>query len=142
MISDEDPTSLLPLDSSGSDVVFVVDEYSGLRRSVSTLSFYGWAGRHDVCLDLKKSAWLGEFDLMLRRGAGGRLTTSVADDEGLWSLGLRLTHTDEAWSSFCGRSQAGIRGFCGEKASIGKGGQTEEHLRLTLGLIYMRHGNT
>ena len=111
MICDEDPTSLLPLDSSGSDVVFVVDEYSGLRRSVSTLSFYGWAGRHDVCLDLKKSAWLGEFDLMLRRGAGGRLTSSVADDEGQRSLGLRLTHTDEAWSSFCGRSQAGDLGF-------------------------------
>ena len=77
MICDEDPTSLLPLDSSGSDVVFVVNEYSGLGRSVSTLSFYGWAGRHDVCLDLKKSAWLGEFDLMLRRGASGRLTSSV-----------------------------------------------------------------
>ena len=111
MICDEDPTSLLPLDSSGSDVVFVVDEYSGLRRSVSTLSFYGWAGRHDVCLDLKKSAWLGEFDLMLRRGAGGRLTSSVADDEGLWSLGLRLIHTDEAWLSSVVEVKQGIRGF-------------------------------
>ena len=30
----------------------------------------------------------------------------------------------------------------GREASIGKGGQTEEHLRLTLGLIYMRRGNT
>ena len=111
MICDEDPTSLLPLDSSGSDVVFVVDEYSGLRRSVSTLSFYGWAGRHDVCLDLKKSAWLGEFDLMLRRGAGGRLTSSVADDEGQWSLVLGLTHTDEAWSSSVVEVKQGIRGF-------------------------------
>ena len=82
MICDEDPTSLLPLDSSGSDVVFVVDEYSGLRRSVSTLSFYGWAGHHDVCLDLKKSAWFGEFDLMLCRGAGGHLTSGVVDVEG------------------------------------------------------------
>ena len=117
MICDEDPTSLLPLDSSGSDVVFVVDEYSGLRRSVSTLSFYRsvstlsfyrWAGRHDVCLDLKKSAWLGEFDLMLRRGAGGRLTSSVADDEGRWSLGLRLTHTDEVWSSSVVEVKQGI----------------------------------
>ena len=36
---------------------------------------------------------------MLRQGAGGRLTSSVADDEGFWSLGLRLTHTDEAWLS-------------------------------------------
>ena len=79
---------------------------------------------------------------MLRRGASGRLTSSVTDDEGRWSLGLRLTHTDEVWSSSVVEVKQGIRGFCGEKASIGKGGQTEEHLRLTLGLIYMQRGNT
>ncbi len=28
----------------------------------------------------------------------------------------------------CSRVQAGVEGFDGEKASIGKGGQTEEHL--------------
>ena len=111
MIGDEDLTSLLPLNSSGSNVVFVVDEYSGLRRSVSTLSFYGWAGRHDVCLDLKKSAWFGEFDLMLRRGAVGRLTSSIADDEGQWSLGLGLTHTNEAWLSSVVEVKQGDLGF-------------------------------
>ena len=108
MISDEDPTSLLPLDSLGSDVVFIINEYGSLGRLVLTLSFYGRVGRHNVCLDLKKSAWFGEFDLMLRRGAGGRLTSSVADDEGRWSLGLRLTHTDEVWSSSVVEVKQGI----------------------------------
>ena len=30
---------------------------------------------------------------------------------------------------YCVRSQAEVEGFDGEKASIGKGGQTEEHLK-------------
>ena len=99
MICDKDPTSLLPLNSSGSDVVFVVDEYSSLRRSVSTLSFYGWAGRHNVCLDLKKSAWFMQFDLMLCRGTSGHLTSSIAVIKGHCSQGLRLMHTNKAWLS-------------------------------------------
>ena len=124
MIGDEDPTSLLPLNLSGSNVVFVVNEYSSLRRLVSTLSFYGWAGRHNVCLDLKKSAWLGEFDLMLRRGASGRLTSSVADNEGRWSLGLGLTHADEVWSSSVVEVKRGDQGV-----SVGRKPRLEKDVR-------------
>ena len=48
---------------------------------------------------------------MLCQGTGGRLTSSVADDEGLLSLGLRLTHTDEAWSSSVAEVKQGDLGF-------------------------------
>ena len=37
--------------------------------------------------------------------------SSVADNEGRWSLGLRLMHTDEAWSSSVVEVKQGDQGF-------------------------------
>ncbi len=43
---------------------------------------------------------------------------------------------------YCVRSQAGVEGFDGEKAAIGKGGQTEEHLEFACAIsTYMRCGS-
>ncbi len=41
---------------------------------------------------------------------------------------------------YCVKSQAEVEGFDGEKASIGKGGQTEEHLEFAYAIsTYMRY---
>ena len=111
----------MPLDLLVSDAVLIVNKCSSLRGPVLALSFSRWARCHNVCLDLKKSAWFMQFDLMLCQGASGHLTSSIAVIKGHCSQGPRLMHTNKAWlSSVVEVKQRDLGVFVGRKPQLKK----------------------